>query len=1332
MAILINDNYSLSANKPFDARYLNISTPWTNCAEVLAGIPTYRYIGLTVNINGEEWWWKDGVLDTNLVPKTLGGTSNLSGATNGLQLLCSNTYVGLGGELTQNTTIYGAHSLSFGNVLSGLTAISAVTPTFHIQSDNGNSSINFLHDENEPRFDVCLYGENADSNASMVLDVDVNNGCFIANIAPNIICNSNLSLCTTDNNTKIFNVNSTNSILKYNNEAWISSTCKMTCESITDRSNSALNIKSVMNYNDRSFSFIKDDFNILNILSGGTARYGSNVTLNNDCDLVHKWYVDNATSSLSANNGLTKNGTIISLGGTLTGDTNINLNNQQLTFNGAGSGFDNFFIGNSNTIGYFGVYSDYFDIGTNLELSIGTTNGGVLNITDTDNIFDDRKVTKTGLLYGGDYESTFVNRSLVTKQYVTSITSGITGAFTIANNGLNSTGNEVHLGGNLTGNTTINGIGNHHISFTNINDFSAYSCTNTNCATTSMLIRTPNFSLHNGINYVMNITSNCNIFTDATNSEGFVYADNYCAIGKTNPRWIPDNEYITGLTSGGIYTANNGITKTGTDIKLGGTLCENTNICLGGLVPYNLLIKNSGSTTCTVADFNSTTINLCASNVNSPFQVSKITAGVSGTIICNGFANCYSSLNMSNSLVNMTICGGATNASFIVTDNSTTPRGIEYAADYSSTFSDCSLVTKQYVTGLTSIIQSEFEQAITGATNGLTKIGQNVKLGGLLNETTAISGNTNELYFGTYDSTLSTLYQYGNNIYSIGTSSIESIVGTTNYGCITNDCCHVDIYACISGISSSRICVESDNGIKINTDGTVDAMYYAADYSSKYTPRTIPDVAYVTGLTSSSGVQSVSNGLTKVGTNVKLGGTLSEETSLEGGSTYGLSVKNNSLNSCVRTLYNVIQFTDNNFARTHIIEGQASGFRINSTQSNFAGIYYANNYCNYYTNRSLVDKEYVDNTINIEISGITTNAITGATNGLTKVGQNVCLGGNSTGVSIIGDQTGSFGATNFGSVYLGVNDGATSLSEVNMNSSCGELRFTNNMSSGYWKSITMTGSEMKVCDTLCSKGLVYAGNYCAAGKIDPRWIPDAAWVTGQTSASGLHTASNGLHVSSTDVRLGGILTNTTIISGGSQTICFGDIGSLIDFNVCGGFTVNNTGTSSITSDRGSILMNTCEVSLKSYFDNDIYSIICLDQQGIEVGFGTGTTGSICYSDDYSANFVSRSLVDKEYVDNKANVVNVCYINNSYTTMRNDELIAVSGLSSNQISLYATPVLGQRLTVVDVCGNALADPITVNGNGHNINDGICSTINTDYGSVTYVYNGLFWSAVAFIN
>ena len=106
MAILINDNYSLQAeNKAFDARYLDINVPWASCAAAIAGIPTYRYPGLTINISNEEWWWKDGIGDSDLELKSLGGVSNLSGATNGLSLANSGTTVVLGGTLTGNTTI---------------------------------------------------------------------------------------------------------------------------------------------------------------------------------------------------------------------------------------------------------------------------------------------------------------------------------------------------------------------------------------------------------------------------------------------------------------------------------------------------------------------------------------------------------------------------------------------------------------------------------------------------------------------------------------------------------------------------------------------------------------------------------------------------------------------------------------------------------------------------------------------------------------------------------------------------------------------------------------------------------------------------------------------------------------------------------------------------------------------------------------------------------------------------------------------------------------------------------------------------------------------------
>src|ERR1035437_6559798 len=105
MAIVLSDNIQVNAPKPVDSRYLNIlvaysSTTAANTA-IVSGV---RFIGLTVNINSSEYWYKNGILDGDLIIK-LGGGSAITGATNGLTI--SNNNVVLGGTLFSATTING-------------------------------------------------------------------------------------------------------------------------------------------------------------------------------------------------------------------------------------------------------------------------------------------------------------------------------------------------------------------------------------------------------------------------------------------------------------------------------------------------------------------------------------------------------------------------------------------------------------------------------------------------------------------------------------------------------------------------------------------------------------------------------------------------------------------------------------------------------------------------------------------------------------------------------------------------------------------------------------------------------------------------------------------------------------------------------------------------------------------------------------------------------------------------------------------------------------------------------------------------------------------------
>lgn len=76
MAIQYNENIKIAAPSPLDKRYLSERTlvgsplPYSGVTEVnTAIISTERYTGLTVNIVGVEYWYKEGVTDGDLIEK---------------------------------------------------------------------------------------------------------------------------------------------------------------------------------------------------------------------------------------------------------------------------------------------------------------------------------------------------------------------------------------------------------------------------------------------------------------------------------------------------------------------------------------------------------------------------------------------------------------------------------------------------------------------------------------------------------------------------------------------------------------------------------------------------------------------------------------------------------------------------------------------------------------------------------------------------------------------------------------------------------------------------------------------------------------------------------------------------------------------------------------------------------------------------------------------------------------------------------------------------------------------------------------------------------------
>lgn len=59
---------------PVDEKYLKVGVPYTSILDVNTTIPIgIRHVGLTVNISGDEYWYKNGINDVDLVVKSSGG-----------------------------------------------------------------------------------------------------------------------------------------------------------------------------------------------------------------------------------------------------------------------------------------------------------------------------------------------------------------------------------------------------------------------------------------------------------------------------------------------------------------------------------------------------------------------------------------------------------------------------------------------------------------------------------------------------------------------------------------------------------------------------------------------------------------------------------------------------------------------------------------------------------------------------------------------------------------------------------------------------------------------------------------------------------------------------------------------------------------------------------------------------------------------------------------------------------------------------------------------------------------------------------------------------------
>jgi hypothetical protein len=156
MAIALADNIRVGAQKPIDDKYYNGLSPYISIAQANSLIAsTVRFQGLTVNIAGDEYWYKNGILNTDLILKgssTGGAYVPYTGATQDVNLgvyglftpLVSGSTLASGNLTLQSTSnaskgfIYLGANSAYQESL-GLLGINNPTPTAYLDLPVGTT-----------------------------------------------------------------------------------------------------------------------------------------------------------------------------------------------------------------------------------------------------------------------------------------------------------------------------------------------------------------------------------------------------------------------------------------------------------------------------------------------------------------------------------------------------------------------------------------------------------------------------------------------------------------------------------------------------------------------------------------------------------------------------------------------------------------------------------------------------------------------------------------------------------------------------------------------------------------------------------------------------------------------------------------------------------------------------------------------------------------------------------------------------------------------------------------------------------------------------------------
>jgi hypothetical protein len=959
-----------------------------------------------------------------------------------------------------------------------------------------------------------------------------------------------------------------------------------------------------------------NDFNITGLTAG--AATDSLVTVNTTTGKINRINLSslNKVDSTTTSNGLNLVGKDVRLGGNLTQATTITNNANPFTIATGGTALNitgltagaatdslvtvNTTTGKINRINLSSlnkVDSTTSSNGLNLigkDVRLGgnltqattiTNNANPLTIATGGNDFN-----ITGLTAGAATDSLVTVNTTTGKINRINLSSLNKVDSTTTSNGLNLVGKDVRLGGNLTQATTIATGGNDF----NITGLTAGAATDSlvtvntttgkiNRINLSSLNKVDSTTTSNGLNLVgKDVRLGGNLIQATTIATG---GNDFNITGLTSGA-TTDSLVTVNTTTGKINrinistlnkidstTTSNGLNLVGKDVRLGGNLIQATTIATGGN-DFNITGLTSGATTDSLVTVNTTTGKINRINLSSLNKVDSTTTS-------NGLNLVGKDVRLGGNLTQATTITNNANPLTIATGG----MALNITGLTAGAATD-SLVTVNTTTGKINRINISTLNKIDSTTsdNGLTLTGKNVQLGGNLTQATTITNNANPLTIATGGTALNitgltagaatdslvTVNTTTGKINRINLSSLNKIDSTTSNNGLTLTGKNVQLGG---NLTQATTITNNANPLTIATGGTalnITGLTSGAATDSLVTVNTTTGKINRINVSSLNKVDSTttSNGLNLVGKDVRLGGNLTQAT----------TITNNANPLTIATGGTALNIT-----------GLTAGAATDS----------------------LVTVNTTTGKINrINVSSLNKVDSTTTSNGLNLVGKDVRLGGNLTQATTIATGGNDFNIT-------GLTAGAATDSLVTVNTATGKINRIN-LSSLNKVDSTTTSNGLN----LVGKDVRLGGNLTQATTITNNANPltiatggTALNITGLTSGAATDslvtvntttgkinrinvsslnkvdstTTSNGLNLVGKDVRLGGNLTQATTITNNANPLTI----------ATGGTALNITGLPSGASTDSLVVVNNTTGQLRKIVNTQPSVIEIFDALGTQ-------------------------------------------------------------------------------------------------------------------------------------